>query len=76
MVNLTTLYSVNWLDENEQGLRNEVAGSDGGLFHKVISRNLPGGTEKYYEISQSRDSVSRPRFEPDSFRIQVRSSSA
>jgi hypothetical protein len=76
VVNLTMLCSVNWLDENEQGLGNDVAGSDRGLFRKVISRNSPGGTEKYHEISQSRDSVSRSRLEPDIFRIQVRSSSA
>jgi hypothetical protein len=34
MVYLTMLYSVSWFDENEQGLGNDVAGSDRGLFRK------------------------------------------
>lgn len=76
VVNLMMLYSENPLGENEQGLGNDVAGSDRGLFHKVITQNLHGGTEKYHEISQPRNSVSRSGFEPNIFLIQVRSSSA
>jgi hypothetical protein len=75
MFYLTTLYSVNKLNENG-GVGNDVEGSDLGLFRKVIFRNSPGETENYHEISQQRDAVSRPRFELDIFRIRVRSSSA
>jgi hypothetical protein len=40
---------------------------------KILSRHLPGGTEKKHKKPQSGEPLSGLRFEPDTFQIQSRS---
>jgi hypothetical protein len=42
-------------------------------FHRVLSRNLPGGTKENHENPQSAHPVSGPRFEPGTSLIRCRS---
>jgi hypothetical protein len=65
------LYSVGW-EINDY----ELEEGSGCCLIEFLSRNLPGRSEENHEKPEARWSVSRPRMEPRTTRIQVSSAAS
>jgi hypothetical protein len=72
-LSVARLYSVGWYDDRLIG--RHLEGRTRGLI-EALSRHLPGGTEEIHENPQSGYPVSRPRFEPRTSRIRIKSVAA